>query len=165
VTHRWTVTGPLITPREFHTATILRDGQVLVTGGFIVITGPHAYAAELYNPRTGIWSATGVPKAQRAEHTATRLRDGRILVAGGLATPWFTASAEVYDPASGTWTDAGSMSTPREDFTMTRLLDGRVLVAGGFNNAPSSPFTATASADVYQPRGTPNDDDCATSDC
>jgi hypothetical protein len=42
----FTGTGGLLAPREAHTATLLKDGTVLVTGG--VNSGPALATAELY---------------------------------------------------------------------------------------------------------------------
>ena len=67
---RWRATGSVSTAREFHTATLLRNGQVLVTGG----SGDTN--AELYDPATGTWTATGSMAIARDEHTATLLPNG-----------------------------------------------------------------------------------------
>ncbi len=48
---RWNSTGSMITGREFHTATLLSSGKVLVTGG----EGNTGYlsSCEIYDPLTG----------------------------------------------------------------------------------------------------------------
>jgi len=52
----WSPTADMVSPRSGHTATLLRDGRVLVVGG---ITRAGALAtAELYDPRTGAWQPT-----------------------------------------------------------------------------------------------------------
>ena len=52
-TNTWTSTGPMTTPREDQTATLLPDGQVLIAGG-TNFQHPHApiflASAELYTP-------------------------------------------------------------------------------------------------------------------
>ncbi len=126
----------MVTPHTGGTATLLRDGKLLVAGGSAA-AGPLA-AAELYDPATGSWSATGTMSTPRTGHTATLLPDGKVLVAGGEATvprglnePPSLASAELYDPATGSWTATGSMTTSRSGQSATLLRDGKVLVAGG----------------------------------
>jgi Galactose oxidase, central domain len=117
----FTPTGSLITPRQFHTATLLPTVKVLLAGG-ISAYGPNApglSSAELYEPSTGTFSATGTMTVPRVSHTATLLPDGRVLIAGGysgIAGGSFagaSATAELYDPSTGTFTSTGQMSTPR----------------------------------------------------
>ena len=117
--------------RSYHTATLLPDGQVLVTGG-------GQASAEIYDPARGTWSPTTSMSTARSGHTATLLQDGRVLVSGGSVS-WgppdsitTSTSAEIYDPALGTWSQTGSMTTEREMHTAILLLDGQVLVSGGY---------------------------------
>ena len=142
----WTSTGSLNAARSYHTATLLPNGQVLVTGGFdgaVQVT-----SAELYDPISGTWTITGSPgAASRQSATATLLPDGKVLVVGGYGIGnGVLASAELYDPASGIWTSTGSLATARAHATATLLPNGRVLLAGGYDGSSS-----VASAELYDP--------------
>jgi hypothetical protein len=144
----------MTTARGIQTATLLPDGEVLVTGGVIgCCPGPALRSAELYNPAAGTWARTGSMTAGRELHTATLLRDGRVLIAGGCSTNLcggYLASAELYDPRTGKFTATGSMTTPRAGATATLLPDGDVLVAGGQSCGGLS-CPALASAELYHP--------------
>ena len=135
------------TPRMAHSATLLPDGRVLVTGGALTASGPDVASAEVYDPATGQWADTGSLGTARGAQTATLLLDGRVLVAAGRSNSGDVASAEVYDPATGQWTGTGSLSAVRAAHTATRLLDGRVLVAGGWYGHYSFP----TNTEVYDP--------------
>jgi len=128
----WTFTGSMHDARQFHTATLLLDGRVLVAGGedANAIT---LHSAELYDPNTGEWSLTGSLHEGRAIHTATLLGDGRVLVAGGFDSDFsqpILRSAELYDPATGSWSQTGDMGTVREFHAATLLPNGKVWVVG-----------------------------------
>ncbi|MBN1207018.1 MAG: hypothetical protein JXB05_19190 [Myxococcaceae bacterium] len=129
----WTPTAPPSTARSHHTATLLNEGKVLVTGG---TNGGGALqaSAEVYDPTTGTWSPVAAMAVPRANHSATRLADGRVLVAGGGSADWeSSASVEVFDPGTGSWTSASPMAKPRRHHSATLLPTGNVLVAGGFH--------------------------------
>ena len=68
----------MIEARQYHTATLLADGRVLVAGDNSVTID-----AEVYDPATDSWTATGPMIQPRQGHFATLLQDGRVLVAGG----------------------------------------------------------------------------------
>ena len=80
----WTATNGMAFARNGQTATLLRNGNVIIIGG----NGDFFPSqAEVYNPATGTWRTTdGSLNDSRTDHTATLLNDGSVLVAGGLAT-------------------------------------------------------------------------------
>ena len=137
----WVPTGTMNQARVNHTATLLPNGRVLVTGGDD--GGGNALSStETYDPTNGTWVWTGFMNQMRENHTATLLPSGTVLVTGGGNN-----SAELYDPASGIWTFTGSMTQARTYHTATLLQNGKVLVVGGWSNN----HAYLASAELYDP--------------
>jgi hypothetical protein len=141
--------GAMTEQRASHTATLLPDGRVLITGGFRKEHGgdDEAYSstAELFDSRTRKFSATGEMSYKRGGHTATLLTGGLVLIAGGWNLMGVISSAELYDPASEKFTTIGSMSIRRGGCSATLLNDGRVLICGGTGR------DVTASAELFDP--------------
>lgn len=147
-------TSNMASPRFMHTATLLNNGRVLVTGGrgqsgldgeLNPIPPLMLDSAEIYDPVTSTFMPTGKMSVARAGHTATLLLDGKVLIAGGEDdSPKTLATAEIYDPATGLFTATGSMSAVRAWHTATLLSDGNVLIAGG-----SDSTDVLASAEIY----------------
>jgi hypothetical protein len=140
---------PLAGGREWHTATLLPNGKVLVAGGYTgnFPNGTYLNTAELYDTVTRNWASTGAPANPRGRHTDTLLLNGKVLIAGGAGPGGPLRSAELYDAARGTWTMTGLMNTTRGVHSATLLVDGRVLVAGGTSDG----VNALASAEIYDP--------------
>ena len=131
----WTATGKMVRGPDSwatdfgSTATLLRDGKVLVTG---------QGGAQVYDPESGTWSATGTMITPRHSHTATLLRDGMVLAAAGYdGGDEPLGSAELYDPATRSWTAAasthfdprgGCLGCPGGSGWATLLQDGTVLL-------------------------------------
>jgi N-acetylneuraminic acid mutarotase len=126
-TNSWKAAAPMSAARDDHAATLLNNGQVLVTGGWSS-SGSPSFTAELYNPVNDTWVAATRMRAPRAEHTATLLPDGHVLVVGGGGN-WVVA--EAYDPDEGTWSPAPELDEGRASHSATLLNNGAVLVAGG----------------------------------
>lgn len=141
----WSATG---SPNHLrfgnHTATLLPNGKVLVTGDSTVAI------AELYDPNTGVWTETGAMSRHRIHHTATLLQNGKVLVTGGIDQYGnYSGNAELYDPSTGLWTFAGSMGDARARHKATLLANGKVLVTGGRRSG--SAYNSLSSADLYDP--------------
>jgi hypothetical protein len=117
-------TGNMTAVRSRHSATLLLDGRVLVTGGGV--GDSRSATAELYDPVAGTFTVTGSMATSRNGHTATRLQDGTVLVVGA---PW--ASPEIYDPGTGTFTAVPYPSGFWFGHTASLRADGTVLIAGG----------------------------------
>jgi hypothetical protein len=139
-------TGSPFVARESHTATLLLNGKVLITGGnefngYPTWLTPTA-TAELYDPVTGAFAKTGNMTVGRTQHTASLLSDGRVLVVGGstnigsgtATTTTTLASADIYDPGTGIFSPTGNMASPRAGHTATLLAAGKVLITGGQND-------------------------------
>jgi hypothetical protein len=92
----WTTTTSMNFPRAYHTATILPNGKVLVTGGVICQGSNHVDCGQVLNAE--MWDPTANPnnlaqtpwckmaayKEVRAYHSiAVLLPDGKVLVGGG----------------------------------------------------------------------------------
>jgi N-acetylneuraminic acid mutarotase len=145
----WTRARSMHEYREFHSATLLINGTVLVTGGFAGCDDTFctdAASAETFDPATGVWTVCGSMHVPREQHTASLLPDGHVLVAGGLNHGGFgngarLDSAELYDPAAGMWSTTASMAAVHSGHTATPLPNGRILVAGG----------EKATAELYEP--------------
>lgn len=148
--------------RAYHTATVLNDGRVLITGGKsgTPLNEVVLDTAEIYDPATASFKAVTCPvgsststdcmTSPRTGHTATLLGNGQVLIAGGATTinGAVTNSAELFDPTLNAFTSvASAMSDSRELDAAVLLNNGTVLIAGGIDN-----FAAvTVSADLFDP--------------
>ena len=126
-----TVASSMLEPRSGHTATLLPDGKVLITGG--MRRNQDFYkSAELYDPATGKFQVSGQMSVGRVGHTAVLLRTGKVLIAGGWIGHECTDSAELYDLATREFTVlAATMTTRRGNARATLLPSGDVLITGG----------------------------------
>jgi hypothetical protein len=146
-------TGSMGTARYAAVAAPLKDGRVLVAGGYYDDGGgDHNLAsAEIFNPATNSFSSAGIGPmgTPRRGAVAAPLPDGRVLVAGGSYNDGVDhelASAEVFNPATNAFTPVGDMGIARVRAAASPLPDGRVLVAGGNDGA-----TRLSSAEVFNP--------------
>ena len=144
----WAATGSLLAARAQHTATLLPNGKVLVSGGLDSSGVSVLASTELYDPAAGTWMPTGALITARYAHTATLLPNGHVLVSGGLNAynGQGVVIAELYDPVAGLWISTSDITIARAFHTATLLPDGKVLVSGGIGTAGF-----LASAELYDP--------------
>jgi len=97
-TPTWNYTGNMPGARRQHNATLLPDGNILVTGGSAsggFNTEDGGKAAFMWDPDTGGWSTMATENQYRGYHsTAVLLPDGRVLSSGGDNHP----NGQVYSP-------------------------------------------------------------------
>ena len=116
-------------PRCAHTASLLTNGKVLVTGAR---RDDCQNSTELYDPSTGIWIASNSMKSARWWHTASVLKNGKVLITGGYVNNSIVLnSTELYDPSTGIWSITDDMNNARGAHTASILTNEKVLVAGG----------------------------------
>ena len=104
-------TSDMAIARSGHTATLLRDGRVLVAGG----TADARHSAELFIPASsGFVPTSGGMVTPRSGHCASLLADGRVLIAGGGdGNANFFKTGELFDPATQSFTATGNLSEAR----------------------------------------------------
>jgi trimeric autotransporter adhesin len=89
-TNAWVTAASMAEYRVAVTATLLRNGMVLVVGA----SGQSR--AEVYDPDHNRWSLIG-PSMNRYQHSATSLRDGKVVLVGGYGIESLS-SVLIYDP-------------------------------------------------------------------
>jgi N-acetylneuraminic acid mutarotase len=138
----WRQCSPMTMARVFHTATVLSNGKLLITGGSS--NYPVALSSsEIYEPSTGIWMTNGLLNTAHMIHTATLLTNGQVLIAGGYSSnSGIISSAEVYTSANLT--------------VMPFRLDDPEKLPGGmlqfaFTNTPDVSFIAYGTTNLSVP--------------
>jgi len=132
-TQRWVNTSPMGETRSNHTATLLPNGNVLVTGGRTA-SGGYSNSAEIYITTSSKWVSAGTFIGARAFHTAALLKDGRVLIGGGIGPSGAINTTRIYNPTTNSWSDGPTLNNPRYYHTANLLKDGRVLFMGGSDN-------------------------------
>jgi hypothetical protein len=159
----FTATGSMSVPREGHTATMLRDGTVLIVGGSD--NGIHTLGtAEIYFPASGTFNLTGSLNQPRVAHVAALLGTGQVLIAGGgrggMPGNYISYdTAEIYNPSTSSFSPMfAHMKSDRVGAAAVRLSDGRVLIVGGksgrvlMGRAPNiASLTPLNTAEIYDP--------------
>jgi hypothetical protein len=147
-TNTWSPSPQTYDFRDYHTATLLPNGKVLVAGGNQGgDQNPSYKTTEIYDPATNTWSRAKDMIFARQNHFAILLPSGKVLVGSGTARDgWLLTSTELYDPATNTWTQSGDMLNAHLGVTPVLLPGGQVLIVGGNNNS------SWESAEEYNPQ-------------
>lgn len=102
-TNTWSYTGGLNVYRGVDgliSLVMLANGNIFATGGSKYLTW---YAAETYNPQTGLWTSADNIIYPRADHNSVLLNNGKVLLVGsGVTASDGARYSEVYDASSRT---------------------------------------------------------------
>jgi hypothetical protein len=138
--NRWAAGPSTLFGHAQQSAVTLRDGSVLVAGGYSV-------GSEVYDPRSNSWFAAGT-EPFRAQPVMTILGNGDVLIAAGTdRLDRERRTAEIYEPILASWHATGELHTGRDDASGILLADGRVLLVGG----RAFQFEILKTAELYDP--------------
>jgi hypothetical protein len=112
-----------------HTATLLRDGTVLIVSGsppMLIVSA----SAEIFDPLQESWSSVGDLLSARSAHAAVLLPDGDVLMTGGRSA---VISRDVvrFRTATRTFVSLGALDEARDLHTATLISKLAVLIVGG----------------------------------
>ena len=133
----------LLASRALHTATLLGDGRVFITGGRNA--GDYLVTSERVDPNgCGTDCITrGAAHAlieARANHRATLLGNGKVFIAGGFngrnpsGSRGFLDTVEIYDPAADSVVPAAAMKVSNSEQAQSVRNDGMIETYGGLGN-------------------------------
>jgi hypothetical protein len=151
---QFSTVGKLVVDHFVPTATLLKNGRVLIAGGM------NNGIAEIFNPATGKFSRTGDMTIARFAHAATLLPNGKVLITGGshyYGPPDYAGTAvnlaEIYDPATGTFSATGTMAHARASHSATLLRSGKVAITGGdfLTYNPYEQSNPVLQTEIYDP--------------
>jgi hypothetical protein len=155
-TLKYIATGSLKTGRQQHTATLLPDGKVLITGG-IANDGRTLNSAELYDAASGTFTNTGTMGAARTKHYANLIAQpgtsAKVLVYGGTtAGGQLINTTELWDESTGTFIATNPMANPTVFFPEPALLaPGELDIVGGLSDQGPTASEIHTSFNLHQP--------------
>ncbi|MCZ6690407.1 MAG: hypothetical protein O7H41_12450, partial [Planctomycetota bacterium] len=125
----------ILEPRQEHSAVLLRDGYVLITGAVQDTSGTSSSLGQIYDPKAEMVASAGLMFQDYSQRSITLLPSGDVLIAGGIKNQVSVKfDMELYRHATETFSTLPALERARGGHTATLLPNGLVLIAGGGTN-------------------------------
>ena len=143
-------------PRSGHTATLLKDGTVLLAGGNSL---PAGNTAETFDPAPQTFAGTpGKMAFPMLNHAAALMSDGSVLLAGGEGIDpsglqaVVATNALIFNPHNGLFFAVPPMLTGRKNFSLgITPASNEVLAAGGSQYFSGLFENSISAAEIFVP--------------
>ncbi len=140
-TRTWIQTSPMAYARQRHGSALLKDGRVLVTGGYYADQTWASAPSEIYDPATQQWSSSAGLAPASADFSLVVLDASRTLAIGGQAPatpPTYTSFVEerpvpdvwTFETSSQRWTGVTPLSDVRGRVNAIMSTTGALHVVG-----------------------------------
>ena len=144
--NQWKVFANLAEGRHHHRAIYLKDGKIMVIGGYLrsrgILDGTPTAKTELIDVTTGTVTSGPSMTFPRAEFPLVELGNGDIVVFGGYTGTGSGQSAiERYSVSENKWSVIGSMQNTRRQHAAALLNNEEILVFGGFMSSSAEIFS------------------------
>lgn len=124
----WELVDSLDIGRYGHSAVLLGNGEVLITGGFNI---DRINQALLFRPETNTFTKIDTPAYYRIYHNSLLLSNGRVMISGGAdlkALNGWVFSVEEYDPELNSFKTTFNLNIIPQNQTVFELNDNQLLV-------------------------------------
>ncbi len=151
----WSYTQSLDGPRAEHALIPLKDGNILMVGGYSRDpdapdgTNPnfHPEQGKIYNPLLQTWNNGPSLNTGRSGFVGLLLQNGKAALVGGSDLTGHHPNIEIFDPETGEFFLSADMQVERLGHDAIELNDGRILVVGGTDGWG----TFFNSSEIYDP--------------
>lgn len=131
--------GNMNVARAGHAATLLADGNVLITGGYSSINKSSiTKTAEIYNVTTKKFTKISNMNYPRFSHNTILLPNRKVLILGGEQDK--KLPAEMYDPRTMEFKIVETSVDCSNAYSSVLLKDNKILINGFVNSKPSFNF-------------------------
>ncbi len=129
----WTPTSnSMVTAVMSFSAQMLENGNILVSGGFINLSGNATATGQIYNPVTDTWTATaGNMTSARGEMSSALMHNGKVVIIGGRNLNTWVGQIEIYDPIKNSYDVSANLITNKTNHRVSLLSNNLVLIGPG----------------------------------